>query len=399
MKFKFKALLFGSAKSDSMGFEIAYTLFRFYCGVSIALGAGLSKVFHKVDEHGGEGWDNLAFGVPDWFVKQVGEIGFTFISPGFWAILAVYGEFIGGLCIALGLLTRISALQMAFQFFVVSFIWYDEPMPFAMYYQQLIFWAFVLIAAMGSGPFALHPWLSNFKTASQKLKKSTMTAVWVFVAISGFGQSAITPERISFTLSNPTIKKQLIEIQAFDETSGKTSGYGYGLGALRSHAVNMPIGTRVYLCGKQGKQLIFVLSATDQGRKFDTTQKYEITEAQRNQVARDEQNQKIAQNNKVVADPDLKTLSNSKGYEMIDFLVSGKTFLGRQIKVRAQLPFDAEKSNVGFSQRLSKSSKIELSYPVGTKIYLCEGDYWLGDVRETLLFTVDASYSGKLLRI
>jgi len=161
MKLALKSFLFGSAQSGTLAYETAYALFRFYCGISIAIGAGFSKVFHKIDENSGEGWDNLAFGVPNWFVKQVSEIGFTFISPSFWAHLAVYGEFIGGLAVALGLFTRISAIQLAFQFFVVSFLWYDEPMPFAMYYQQLIFWGFVLIAVVGDGRFSLDSWVKN----------------------------------------------------------------------------------------------------------------------------------------------------------------------------------------------------------------------------------------------
>lgn len=158
MKKAIQSLLFGSAQAGTRTYDIAYTLFRFYCGFSIAIGAGLSKVFHKINEDGGKAWDNLAFGVPDWFVKQVGDIGFTVISPSFWAHLAVYGEFIGGLLIAVGLFTRISALQLAFQFFVVSFIWYDEPGLFTMYYQQLIFWSFVLIAALGGGRFSADHW-------------------------------------------------------------------------------------------------------------------------------------------------------------------------------------------------------------------------------------------------
>jgi uncharacterized membrane protein YphA (DoxX/SURF4 family) len=127
-------------------FEIAWTVFRFYMGISIALGAGFAKV-----------------PTPDWFVEQVGEIGFTYPSPAFWAHIAVWGEFAGGLLIALGLFTRLSSIQLAFHFLVVSFVWYQNPEFMGMYYQQLIFWAFVLIAVRGGGKYSADYWLPKIK--------------------------------------------------------------------------------------------------------------------------------------------------------------------------------------------------------------------------------------------
>ena len=137
-----KQFFFGSSMAGKRSFNIGWLLFRFYIGITIAIGAGLPKM------------NQLS--APDWFVKQVSELGFTFPSPGFWAAMAAWGEFVGGLCIAIGFFTRFSALQLAIQFFVVSFIWYDNPLPmFGMYYQQLLFWGFVLIAFSGSGKFAI----------------------------------------------------------------------------------------------------------------------------------------------------------------------------------------------------------------------------------------------------
>jgi len=177
-----KSLISGTSQSGTPTFELVYALFRFYCGISIALGAGLSKVFHKIDETGPKEWSNLAFGAPEWFVKQVESIGFTFLSPGLWAYLAIYGEFIGGLLIAVGLFTRISALQMTFQFFVVSFIWYESPVPFTMYYQQLIFWSFALIAAVGGGQFSLDNWFKH--RFSPKFVAEKLAPALVLILIS-----------------------------------------------------------------------------------------------------------------------------------------------------------------------------------------------------------------------
>ena len=153
---KLSNFTFGSSNFSDNFMEISWLLFRLHVGLSIMLGAGLSKIFHKINENGGTSWQNLAFGLPDWFVKQVTEIGFTIPNPTFWAYLAVYVEFIGGFLIAIGLFTRLSAMQLAFQFFVVAFIWYNEPkLIIGMYFQQLIFWAFVIIAEKGGGKFSL----------------------------------------------------------------------------------------------------------------------------------------------------------------------------------------------------------------------------------------------------
>jgi uncharacterized membrane protein YphA (DoxX/SURF4 family) len=123
-----KNALFGTSLGQDKLSNFVYLPFRLHVGISIAFGAGLSKVFHKINEKGSDDWSNLEFGVPDWFIKQVREIGFNFISPSFWVHLAVYGKFLGGLFIAIGLFTRFSAIQLSFQFFIIAFVWFDEPL-------------------------------------------------------------------------------------------------------------------------------------------------------------------------------------------------------------------------------------------------------------------------------
>jgi len=110
-----RTLLFGSSVNGNNVLQAAWLLFRFYIGLSLALGAGLPKIQD---------------GIPEWFEKQVFDLGFTWPSSQFWATLAAWAEFVGGLFLAVGLLTRLMALQLAFQFFVISFLWYDSPAPF-----------------------------------------------------------------------------------------------------------------------------------------------------------------------------------------------------------------------------------------------------------------------------
>jgi uncharacterized membrane protein YphA (DoxX/SURF4 family) len=392
MKKIFQSLIFAPPITSNRFFEPAYALFRFYCGISIAIGAGLPKIFHKIDEKGGTEWDNLAFGASGWFLEQVGNIGFTFPSPTFWAYLAIYGEFIGGLFVAIGLFTRLFALQMAFQFFVVSFLWYESPVPFAMYYQQLIFWAFVFISAAGGGKFSFDYMLQQ-KRSMVLGKTAVVVTSFLLLPLIGSAQTQ-SPERVSFTLSNPTLSKTSIDIRSYSYKDQKISGYGYALGPLSSHAVNMPTGTRIYKKQNDVWVLFAVVTPADNGRTFNLNRTYEINEEQHLQVLADEQNEEAAR---------LKEASEEQvpfnGAELVTFKITGKSMIPKQVIVRVQLPNDVQKSNIGFSRKLDRSSMFEVSYPVGSKVYLCEGAYWNGDVEETLVLTLDADKQNSLVRL
>jgi uncharacterized membrane protein YphA (DoxX/SURF4 family) len=141
----------------------AWLILRLHMGLSLAIHAG---------------WPKMADGLaPDWFVKQVGEIGFTFLSPVLWATLASWGEFIGGLLLAFGLFTRFNAIQLLFQFFVISYIWYEEPeLITGMYFQQTLFMCYLLFSVGGGGKFSLDAWINKFfisKSNKSAAKAST----------------------------------------------------------------------------------------------------------------------------------------------------------------------------------------------------------------------------------
>lgn len=154
----------------------AWLLFRMHIGLSMAVHAGWPKMNTLL--------------APGWFNDQVAGLGYTFPSPAFWATLASWGEFAGGICIALGLLTRISALQLAFQFFVISFVWYNEPEPLTgMYFQQTLFWGYVLVTIGGGGRFSLDQWWFNRPRISvSKPLKTALTVLLVCFFVSAQAQ-------------------------------------------------------------------------------------------------------------------------------------------------------------------------------------------------------------------
>ena len=117
------------------------TLFRVRLGMLICVG-GLVKC--------------LPLPAPEWFITMVADLGFTQPAPWLWAVLAIWGEIIGGLLLALGLYTRWAAAQLAVQFAVIAFLWYDKPEFFTgLYLQQEMFWALLLLMGLGAGRWSV----------------------------------------------------------------------------------------------------------------------------------------------------------------------------------------------------------------------------------------------------
>ncbi len=389
MKTQIKNFLFGSIRTDSKIFDWCYLLFRVYAGLSIADGAGLSKVFHKINEKGDDSWNNLAFGAGDWFIKQVGDLGFTFISPTFWAYLAVYGEFIGGLLIAFGIFTRISSIQLAFQFFVVAFIWYGDPVPFiGMYYQQLIFWSFVLTFAVGDGKYSLATLFTRRKKLmelSKPILASVSFLLMTFISQAQMGSLSTEParteqSRVSFTVKNPTLKNKTLDFKSYDNQSKIIAAYGYGLNAMASHATNMPVPTYVYEEKNGIKELLFVVTKADDGKTFSVTQKYEISREQYFDAANGEMKLKNAL--KAKEDNSIESIANRKGLKLVRVHIKSSSWLPSMTHVRYELPWGNDKQ-MGFSGTISKFKDRGVMLPIGTKIYQCSDKFWDSNTKFT----------------
>ncbi|MDZ4796233.1 MAG: DoxX family protein [Bacteroidota bacterium] len=150
MKAQFRQFMFGTSIGENKAMNIGWLLFRLHVGLSIAIHAGWPKM--------------NTITAPGWFADQVAGLGFTFPSPAFWAATAAWGEFVGGILIAIGLFTRFAAAQLAFQFFVIAFLWFDKPEPLTgMYFQHLYFWAYVVVAFGGGGKYSVDKLIMNRK--------------------------------------------------------------------------------------------------------------------------------------------------------------------------------------------------------------------------------------------
>ena len=179
MKNNLRQFLFGTSINENKALNIGWLLFRFHIGLSIAIHAGWPKM------------NTIA--APGWFADQVAVIGLTFPSPEFWAATASWGEFVGGLLIAVGLFTRFAAVQLAFQFFVIAFLWYDSPEPITgMYFQQLFFWCYVLVTFAGGGKYSLDKLIMNrHKIKLLSPVKIAVATLLLCISIPGNGQNPV----------------------------------------------------------------------------------------------------------------------------------------------------------------------------------------------------------------
>jgi uncharacterized membrane protein YphA (DoxX/SURF4 family) len=207
MKNNLRQFFFGTSLSDNKVLNIGWLLFRLHIGLSMAIHAGWPKMY--------------TLAAPGWFNDQVAGLGFTFPSPAFWATLASWGEFAGGICIALGLLTRFNALQLAFQFFVVSFIWYDTPEPVTgMYFQQLLFWGFVLVVFAGGGRYSIDKLIMNKRKIQVKMPvKTAVASLLLFLSLQGAAQKG--PLKGSGNVVNKTFGYKNFDKAELNDLDGK----------------------------------------------------------------------------------------------------------------------------------------------------------------------------------
>jgi putative oxidoreductase len=115
---------------------VGWTLVRVVFGLTLALGHGLGKVTGDMSG----------------FAQGVEKLGFP--APLFFAWCAALAEFLGGLAVALGLLTRPAALFAGFTMLVALFRHRGDPFGKA---ELSLLYLTVMVAVLliGAGPFSL----------------------------------------------------------------------------------------------------------------------------------------------------------------------------------------------------------------------------------------------------
>lgn len=146
-----KRMLFGGDGAATRFGDIGLTLLRAAVGLGIAIGHGYGKVF------GDDG-----FGPSKEFISGVVEMGFP--APMLFAWMAALTEFLGGLLVAAGLLTRPAAFFLAGNMAVAAFIAHKDAPFWAAggpnkEFALLFFVPFVMLIFTGAGRYSVDAFL------------------------------------------------------------------------------------------------------------------------------------------------------------------------------------------------------------------------------------------------
>lgn len=131
-----KTILFGGESGLSYAANAGLTLLRIFAGIALALAHGFGKLPPS------EG-----------LIERAGSIGFP--SPAVFAWAAGLSEFVGGIFLAIGFLTRISSLFIAFTM-LVALVGVHAADPFNR--QELAFMYFFVAVAFllkGAGDWSI----------------------------------------------------------------------------------------------------------------------------------------------------------------------------------------------------------------------------------------------------
>ena len=136
MRTLFRDLFIGGAGGRSPLADGGLLLLRVFAGLALAFGHGLAK-----------------FKDPSGIIKGAEAMGFP--APTFFGWMAALSEFLGGLLLALGLLTRPAAFLVACTMATAGFVRHAED-PFARKELALLYLGIaVLFMLSGSGRFGL----------------------------------------------------------------------------------------------------------------------------------------------------------------------------------------------------------------------------------------------------
>lgn len=147
-----KTILFGGAGAATRFGDIGLLVLRAGTGLLMAYAHGFSKVY-----------SNGSVGVPDQLVSGVKAMGFP--APTAFAWMAALTEFIGGILLALGLMTRPVALALTFNMAVAAFVAHGSD-PLAKKEMALLYlMAFQLFVFTGAGRFSIDRFLRKSGSA------------------------------------------------------------------------------------------------------------------------------------------------------------------------------------------------------------------------------------------
>ena len=141
MKPKLMYFIFSKHQPKSINIDVGFLILRFFVGLA------LCTVFEKFMPRNG------IWGPQEWFIQDVGNMGFLF--PAFFAWAAILAEFFGGILMMAGLLTRPAAVANAIVTCAATFIYHQGDIGQSGLMSFFFFIMCTSIALFGSGKFGI----------------------------------------------------------------------------------------------------------------------------------------------------------------------------------------------------------------------------------------------------
>ena len=142
-----RGALFGGVRGNAVCVDIGLLILRVIAGLA------LCTVFEKVLPREGR------WGPQDWFIADVAKMGFPF--PVAFAWLAVLSEFVGGILMMLGFMTRPAALMNALTTFVAAFLYHHGDIGKGGLMAFIFFAITLSLTIAGPGRFSVDALLSR----------------------------------------------------------------------------------------------------------------------------------------------------------------------------------------------------------------------------------------------
>jgi len=149
-----KNLLFGGAGATTRFGDFGLLILRVGTGAIIAYAHGFSKVY-----------SNGSLGPSTDFVGSVRSIGFP--APTAFAWMAALTEFLGGILLALGLMTRPVALALAFNMGVAAFVVHGSDKLAVKEMALLYLFAFQVFIFTGAGRYSVDKFFRKTSAAAK----------------------------------------------------------------------------------------------------------------------------------------------------------------------------------------------------------------------------------------
>jgi hypothetical protein len=135
-----------------------------------------------------------------------------------------------------------------------------------MYYQQLFFWAFALIAALGGGVFSLDRLIASKNTKS--ILKPALVIGLLFFGLNQSQAQTTQNNPVSFKIKNASILPRKLSVISYEPGNTGNGTQGYYLMPGTSRNFTFREGARIYIANQKQVRIVMGGKRIDKDEPF-----------------------------------------------------------------------------------------------------------------------------------